>query len=79
MSLKESEMFHRREVPCIIKLDKKKKPFVSETLLLDKNNITRDKMQLLYLQKSTDSMQMKDREILEQFLQEAKCSENSKR
>ena len=72
-------MFHRGEVPCIIELDKEEKPFVSEALLLDGNDITRDEMQLLYLQKSMDSMQTKDREMLEQFLQEVKWSENSKR
>jgi len=79
VSLEKSEMFHRGEVPCIIELDKEEKPFVSEALLLDGNDITRDEMQLLYLQKSMDSMQTKDREMLEQFLQEVKWSENSKR
>ena len=72
-------MFYRGEVSCIIELDEEGKPFVSEALLLDGNDITRDEMQLLYLQKSTDSMQAKDREMLEQFLQEVKWSGNSKR
>ena len=72
-------MFHKGEVPCIIELDEEGKPFVSEVLLLDGNDITRDEIQLLYLQKSTDSMQTKDKEMLEQFLQEVKWSENSKR
>jgi len=67
VSLEESEMFHRGEVPCIIELDEERKPFISEALLLNGNDITRDEMQLLYLQKSTDSMQVKDREMLEHF------------
>ena len=49
MSLEESEMFQRGEVPCIIELDEDGKSFVSKALLLDGNDITRDKMQLLYL------------------------------
>jgi len=72
-------MFYRGEVSCIIELDEEGKPFVSEALLLDRDDITRDEMQLLYLQKSIDSMQIKDREMLEQFLQKVKWSENSKR
>ena len=49
MSLEESEMFHREEVSCIIELDDEGKPFISEVLLLDRNDITRDEIQLFYL------------------------------
>ena len=39
-------------MPCIIELDKRGKPFVSEALPLEVMELPMDEVQLLYLQKS---------------------------
>jgi len=47
VSLEESEIFPRGEVPCIIKLDQEGNPFVSEVLLLKGNMLSTDELRLL--------------------------------
>jgi len=39
-------------MPCIIELNKRGEPFVSEALPLEVTELLMDKVQLLYLQKS---------------------------
>jgi len=42
----------RREVPCIIEMDREGKPFVLEVLPLEIEELSWNEVQLLYLQKS---------------------------
>ena len=59
-----------REVPCILEIDKERKPFVSEALPLDIKELSRDEVQLLYLQKSIQTEENKRDPVLEQFFME---------
>jgi len=67
LSLEESEETLGREVPCILEIDKEGKPFVSEALPLDIKELSRDEVQLLYLQKSIQTEENKRDPVLEQF------------
>jgi len=70
LSLEESEETLRREVPCILEIDKEGKPFVSEALPLDIKELSRDEVQVLYLQKSIQAEENKRDPVLEQFFME---------
>ena len=70
MSLEESEETLGQEVPCILEIDKEGKPFVSEALPLDIKELSQDKVQLLYLQKSIQTEENKRDPVLEQFFME---------
>ena len=70
MSLEESEETLGREVPCVLEIDKEGKPFVSEALPLDIKELSRDEVQLLYLQKSIQTEENKRDPVLEQFFME---------
>jgi len=70
LSLEESEETLKREVPCILEIDKEGKPFVSEALPLDIQELSRDEVQLLYLQKSIQTEENKQDPVLEQFFME---------
>jgi len=70
LSLEESKETLRRKVPCILEIDKEGKPFVSEALPLDIQELSRDEIQLLYLQKSIQTEENKRDPVLEQFFME---------
>jgi len=70
LSLEESEETLGREIPCILEIDKEGKPFVSEALPLDIKELSRDEVQLLYLQKSIQTEENKRDPVLEQFFME---------
>jgi len=70
LSLEESEETLGREVPCILEIDKEGKPFISEALPLDIKELSRDEVQLLYLQKSIQTEEDKRDPVLEQFFME---------
>jgi len=48
-----------REVPCILEIDKEGKSFILEALPLDIKELSRDEVQLLYLQKSIQTEENK--------------------
>jgi len=70
LSLEESEETLGREVPCILETDKEGKPFISEALPLDIKELSRDEVQLLYLQKSIQTEEDKRDPVLKQFFME---------
>jgi len=59
-------------VPCIIELDKRGEPFVSEALPLEVTELLTDEVQLLYLQKSIQTEDLPQDLVLGQFLLELK-------
>ena len=61
-----------REVPYIIELDKKGEPFVLEALPLEVTELSKDEVQLLYLQKSIQTRTLPQDLVLGQFLLELK-------
>ena len=61
-----------QEVPCIIELDKRGEPFVSEALPLEVTELLTDEVQLLYLQKSIQMEDLPQDPVLGQFLLELK-------
>jgi len=75
VNLKESEMPHRGEIPCIISLDYNGNPFISEVLPLEGNELTLDELRILYLEKSMESLKQEDSLLLDRLLQEIKMSE----
>ena len=75
VNLKESEIPHRGEIPCIINLDCNRNPFVSEVLPLEGNELTPDELKILYLKKSMASLKQEDNLFLDQLLQEIKMPE----
>ena len=64
----------RQEVPCIIEMDQERKPFVSEILFLEIEELSQDEVQLLYLQKSDQEKETIGKPVLEQFFMELKQS-----
>lgn len=56
------------EVACIINLDEKGEPYISETLAIDIQEMTGDEVQLLYLAKSLDARAYKERELFDSYL-----------
>ena len=70
VSLKESEIFPRGEVPCIIKLDWDGSPFVSKILPLEGNMLSMDKLRLLYLEGSKLALEKEKAILLGQMIQE---------
>jgi len=68
-------MSHRGEVPCIISLDYNGNPFVNKVLPLEGNELTPDKLRILYLEKSMESLKQEDSLLLDQLLQEIKMPE----
>ena len=59
LSLEEFEKTLGQEIPCILEIDKEGKPFVSEALPLFIKELSRDEIQLLYLQKSIQTEENK--------------------
>jgi len=70
VNLKESEMFLRGEVPCIIEIDRDRRPFVSEVLPITGNILSMDELRLLYLARSKLTLGKKKAILLEQIMQE---------
>jgi len=58
-------MFYREEVPCIISLDCNGNPFISKVLPLEENELIPDKLRILYLEKSTNSLKQEDSLLLD--------------
>jgi len=79
VNLEESEMPHRGEVSCIISLDCNGNPFVSEVLPIEGNELTPDKLKILYLEKSMESLKQEDSLLLDRLLQEIKMPETHRR
>jgi len=79
VNLEESEISHRGEVPCIISQDCNGNPFVSEVLPLEANELTSDKLKILYLKKSMAFLKQEDNLLLDQLLQEIKIPETHRR
>ena len=69
----------RQEVPCIIETDREGKPFVSEVLPLEIEELSRNEVQLLYLQKSDREKGTIGKPVLEQSFAELKQSGTGKR
>jgi len=70
VSLKKSKIFPRGEVPCIIKLDRDRSPFVSEVLPLEGNMLSMDELRLLYLERSKPTLEEEEAILLGQIIQE---------
>jgi len=70
VNLKESETFPRGEVLCIIKLDRDRRPFVSEVLPIVGNILSMDELRLLYLKRSKPTLEKEKAILLEQIMQE---------
>jgi len=70
VNLEESETFPRGEVPCIIELDRDRRPFVSEVLPITGNILSMDELRLLYLERSKPTLEEKEVILLEQIMQE---------
>ena len=68
MNLEESEMFPRGEVPCIIKLDQDRRPFVSKVLPIAGNILSIDELRLLYLERSKPTLGKEEVILLEQII-----------
>ena len=68
MNLEESEMFPRGEVPCIIKLDQDRRPFVSKVLPIAGNILSMDELRLLYLERSKPTLGKEEVILLEQII-----------
>jgi len=79
INLKESVKTTRREVPCIIEMDREGKSFVLEVLPLEIEELSWDEVQLLYLQKSDREKRMIGKPVLEQLFTELKQSGTGKR
>jgi len=70
VNLKESETFPRGEVLCIIKLDRDRRPFVSEVPPIVGNILSMDELRLLYLKRSKPTLGKEKAILLEQIMQE---------
>jgi len=68
VNLEESEMFPRGEVPCIIKLDQDRRPFVSKVLPIAGNILSMDELRLLYLERSKPTLGKEEVILLEQII-----------
>jgi len=68
VNLEESEMFPRGEVPCIIKLDQDRRPFVSKVLPIAGNILSIDELRLLYLERSKPTLGKEEVILLEQII-----------
>jgi len=66
-------------VPCIIELDKRGEPFVSEALPLEVTELLTDEVQLLYLQKSIQIENLPQDPVLGQFLLELKWTATARK
>ena len=68
MSLEESEIFPRGEVPCIIKLDQDGRPFISKVLPIAGNILSINELRLLYLERSKPTLGKEEAILLEQII-----------
>ena len=68
MSLEESEIFPRGEVPCIIKLDQDRRPFISKVLPIAGNILSINELRLLYLERSKPTLGKEEAILLEQIM-----------
>jgi len=68
VSLEESEIFPRGEVPCIIKLDQDRRPFISKVLPIAGNILSINELRLLYLERSKPTLGKEEAILLEQIM-----------